>query len=89
MRRLFVQLFATLLKGYHAHVLRPMNSATKHGPPFDAARYVAEHVAAVGQDAAPLLNQLLQTLGFFAFLEDHGAAVDPYAWYQQACEAYK
>ena len=57
--------------------------------PFDAPSFTAEAVAASGRKAAPLLSQLLQTLGFFAFLEEHAGAENPYAWYQQGCDAYR
>lgn len=66
-------------------------SPNKHGHPvrFDAESFLEQQVALHGESAQPLLAQLVQTLGFFAFLEQHAQVADPYAWHPRASMALR
>ncbi|MEW5302508.1 MAG: hypothetical protein WDW36_005288 [Sanguina aurantia] len=97
-RRLFLQLHSHLLKGYSHHVsfsasVGELSGRSQHQRPriiFDSATFLQTSVRADGLLARPLLEQLLQTLTFFAFLDEFGGqGCDPYAWFTTGCVAFR
>ncbi|KXZ53706.1 hypothetical protein GPECTOR_6g623 [Gonium pectorale] len=77
-----------LPNGGPARLERQASRFSPLGPSFRHEDFLRAHASIHGQQARPLISQLVQTQGFFVLLDDYGIK-DPYGWYTTACAALR
>ncbi|EFJ47225.1 hypothetical protein VOLCADRAFT_92265 [Volvox carteri f. nagariensis] len=85
-RRLFLRLFASLLRVGLPRASARLVFVSPGGCTFHTESFLKAHCQLHGPQARSLPEQLVQTQGFYMLLDEYGSK-DPYGWYRTASTA--